>query len=83
MNRKTDKMPPCWVGDIIFFVCGYNMAEYTIKKVEYDGLFWQFHCENPEYAAGHRFFSFFDERIGKTVFLNRKDAELKFQEGRL
>lgn len=68
-------VPPCWIGDKIYFVCGYNIAEYTVERAEYDLIFWQFHCENPHYVIEHREFSFFDERIGKTVFLTREEAE--------
>lgn len=72
--------PQCKVGDTIYFVCGYNMSDYTVKSIEYDNIFWQFDCENDMYAVEHRRFSFFDERIGKTVFLTREEAEraLKF-----
>lgn len=73
-------LPPCWIGDKIYFVCGYNMAEYTIERIEYDLHFWQFHCENPAYSIEHREFSFFDERIGKTVFLTKEDAEKALKE---
>ena len=73
-------VPPCWIGDKIYFVCGYNLAEYTVERAEYDLLFWQFHCENPAYVIEHREFSFFDERIGKTVFLTREEAEQALQE---
>lgn len=68
-------VPPCKVGDTIYFVCGYNIAEYTVKNMMYDNIFWQFDCENDMYAGEHRNFSFFDERIGKTIFLTRGEAE--------
>ena len=52
-------VPPCWIGDKIYFVCGSNIAEYTVERAHFDLVFWQFHCENPAYALEHREFSFF------------------------
>lgn len=73
-------VPPCNVGDKIYFVCGYNMAEYEVYKMEYDCLFWRIYGQNNTYVIEHREFVFFDERIGKTVFLAREEAEKALKE---
>lgn len=70
---------PCKVGDTVYFVCG-NVSEYKICEVEYDGIFFIFRCFNQKYVDEHKWFSFFDERIGKTVFLTREEAEKKLEE---
>ena len=68
-------VPPCKVGDKVFVVNGLWVSEYTVMRYWYDGLFFNFRCENEEYAADCWVFTFFDERIGKTVFLTREEAE--------
>ena len=70
---------PCKVGDWIWVVCG-TISEYQISEFWYDGRFFVFKCENVEYVEEHRYFSFFDERIGKTVFLTREEAEKRLKE---
>lgn len=74
-------VPPCKVGDTVYFVCGYNMAEYKVYKMEYDCLFWRIYGQNNTYVIEHREFVFFDERIGKTVFLKREEAEKALKGG--
>lgn len=68
-------MPPCKVGDTVYFVNSLWVSEYTVEAVWWDGLMFQFKAENEEYADECSVFYFFDERIGKTVFLSREDAE--------
>ena len=70
---------PCKAGDWIWVVCG-TISEYQICEFWYDGVFFVFKCENVEYVQEHRNFSFFDERIGKTVFLTREEAEKRLKE---
>ena len=70
---------PCKVGDLIWVVCG-TISEYQISEFWYDGLFFVFKCVNVEYVEEHRKFSFFHERIGKTVFLTREEAEKRLKE---
>lgn len=70
---------PCKVGDWIWVVCG-TISEYQISEFWYDGIFFVFKCTNVEYVQEHRDFSFFDERIGKTVFLTREEAEKRLKE---
>ena len=70
---------PCKVGDWIWVVCG-TISEYQISEFWYDGRFFVFKCTNVEYVQEHRDFSFFDERIGKTVFLTREEAEQRLKE---
>ena len=77
-SGKAVKLP-CKVGDTIWVVCG-TISEYEITEFWYDGLFFMFKCTNAEYVQEHRDFSFFDERIGKTVFLTREEAEKRLEE---
>lgn len=66
---------PCKVGDTVWVVNSLWVSEYTVTSVYWDGVFFQFKAENKTYAEDCRYFSFFDERIGKTVFLAKEDAE--------
>ena len=70
---------PCKVGDIVWVVCG-DISQYKITEFWYDGVFFNFRGENNEYVEEHKRFRFFDERIGKTVFLTREEAEKKSKE---
>ncbi len=67
--------PPCKVGQTVYVVNSLWVSEYTVEAVWWDGLMFQFKAENEEYADECSVFYFFDERIGKTVFLSREDAE--------
>ena len=66
---------PCKVGDTVYVINSLWVSEYTVKEIGYDAVFYQVYCENEEYAQDCRYFMFFDERIGKTVFLTRELAE--------
>ena len=68
-------VPPCKVGETVYVVNSLWVSEYTVEAVWWDGLMFQFNAENEEYADECSVFYFFDERIGKTVFLSREDAE--------
>ena len=70
---------PCKVGQTVYVVNSLFVSEYTIKEIAYDDIFLRFYCENDKYAIECRNFIFFDERIGKTVFLTREDAEKALQ----
>lgn len=68
-------VPPVKVGQTVYVVNSLWVSEYTVEAVWWDGLMFQFKAENEEYADECSVFYFFDERIGKTVFLSREDAE--------
>lgn len=70
---------PCKVGDTVWVVCG-DISQYKITEFWYDGVFFNFRGENNEYVEEHKRFRFFDERIGKTVFLTREEAEKRLKE---
>ena len=70
---------PCKVGDIVWVVCG-DISQYKVTEFWYDGVFFNFRGENNEYVEEHKRFRFFDERIGKTVFLTREEAEKRLKE---
>ena len=67
-------VPPCKVGDTVYVVTSY-ICEYEVKEIAYDDMFMKFYCYNESYAFECQRFMFFDERIGKTVFLTREEAE--------
>lgn len=73
-------VPPCKVGQTVYVINSLFVSEYLIKEIAYDDIFFRFYCENNEYAIEHRHFMFFDERIGKTVFLPREEAEKALSE---
>lgn len=70
---------PCKVGDTIWVVCG-DISKYKITEFWYDGVVFNFRGENNEYVEEHKRFRFFHERIGKTVFLTREEAEKRLKE---
>ena len=72
---------PCKVGDTVWVINSLWVSEYTVKSVFWDDVFFQFKAENENYAEDCRYFSFFDERIGKTVFLTREEAEKALEGG--
>lgn len=71
---------PCKVGDTVWVINSLWVSEYTITSVYWDNVFFQFKSENETYSEDCRYFSFFDERIGKTVFLTREEAEAALKE---
>ena len=73
-------VPPCKVGDKVYVVNTLFVSEYTINEMAYDNIFFRFYCANEDYAIECRSFMFFDERIGKTVFLTKEEAEEKLKE---
>lgn len=68
-------VPPCKVGDTVYVDSHFFVSEYKIEEIAVDDMFMRFFCKNEDYAIECRKFMFFDERIGKTVFLSREDAE--------
>ncbi len=66
---------PCKVWDTVYVTNGLWISQYVVSSFRYDGLFFYFKAVNEEYVGESREFSFFDERIGKTVFLTREGAE--------
>lgn len=72
-------VPPCKVGQTIYVTTSW-VSEYKVKEIAFDDLLMRFYCENEDYALDCRSFIFFDERIGKTVFLTREEAEQALKE---
>ncbi len=74
---------PCKVGDTVYVTNELWISQYVVSSFRYDGLFFHFKAVNEEYVEESREFSFFDERIGKTVFHTREEAEaaLEAQKG--
>lgn len=66
---------PCKVGDTVYVINGPWVREYSVASVYWDGIFFQFQSENESYVEDCRRFSFFDERIGETVFLTEEEAK--------
>ena len=74
-------VPPCKVGQTVYVVNSLFVSEYSIEEIAYDDIFFRFYCKNEKYAIECRSFMFFDERIGKTVFLTREAAEQALKGG--
>lgn len=68
-------VPPCKMGDKVYVVNSFAVSEYRIESVKWDGLMFAFRGENEDYADDCWVFNFFEERIGKTVFITREEAE--------
>ncbi len=68
-------VPPCKVGDTVYVVNSFAVSEYRIESIKWDGLMFAFRGENEDYADDCWVFNFFEDRIGKTIFLTRAEAE--------
>lgn len=68
-------VPPCKVGATVYVVNSFAVSEYRIESIKWDGLMFAFRGENEDYADDCWVFNFFEERIGKTVFITRAEAE--------
>ena len=66
---------PCKIGQTVYVINGLWVSHYVVTHFWYDGCFFKFKAINEEYAYECRDFSFFDERIGKTVFFTYEQAE--------
>ena len=65
-------VPPCKVGDVVWFVCFGEIYPHTIRRIE-TTKFGNFACSSS--------MSFNLENFGKTVFLTKEEAEAKLKEG--
>lgn len=63
-------LPPCKVGDTVWFICFGKIYPHEIKKIETS--------EFGKFACSSMVFNF--EDFGKTVFLTKEDAEEKLKE---
>lgn len=71
---------PCKIGDKMYFVCGSNIAEYEVYKIEYDFVFFRLYGENPNYVIEHREFVGMYPNPSRTLFLTKEEAERKLKE---
>ena len=78
---KADKdgrvvVPPCKVGDMVYFVNAKHILEFTVVgyAVDETGISWVY-SEHVD-KTGHTYErTFSPDRIGKTTFLSREEAE--------
>ena len=70
---------PCKVGDKMYFVCGSNIAEYEVYKIEYDLVFFRLYGENPNYVIEHREFVGMYPNPSQTIFFTKEEAEKKLK----
>ena len=71
---------PCKIGDKMYFVCGSNIAEYEVYKIEYDFMFFRLYGENPNYVIEHREFVAMYPNPSQTIFFTKEQAERKLRE---
>ena len=72
---------PCKVGDMVYFVNAKHILEFTVVgyAVDETGISWVY--SEHVYKTGHTYErTFSPDRIGKTVFLTREEAEKALQE---
>lgn len=82
---KADKdgrvvVPPCKVGDTVYFVNAKHILEFTVVgyAVDETGISWVY-SEHVD-KTGHTYErTFSPDRIGKTTFLSREEAEKALQ----
>ena len=83
---KADKdgrvlIPPCKVGDTVYFANAKHILEFTVVgyAVDETGISWVY-SEHVD-KTGHTYErTFSPDRIGKTTFLSREEAEKALQE---
>ena len=68
-------VPPVKIGQTVYVINTLFVSEYRVEALWWNGLMFIFKGENDDYADECSVFYFFDERIGKTVFLTREEAE--------
>ena len=73
-------VPPVKIGQTVYVINTLFVSEYRVEALWWDGLMFNFKGENDDYADECSVFYFFDERIGKTVFLTREEAEAALAE---
>ena len=61
---------PCKVGDTVFRIWNGEIEQYQVVSVWYND-----HIKRRFHAECFPFYRFYDEDIGKTVFLTREEAE--------
>ena len=72
---------PCKVGDMVYFVNAKHILEFTVVgyAVDETGISWVY-SEHVD-KTGHTYErTFSPDRIGKTTFLSREEAEKALQE---
>ena len=72
---------PCKVGDMVYFVTAKHILEFTVVgyAVDETGISWVY-SEHVD-KTGHTYErTFSPDRIGKTTFLSREEAEKALQE---
>ena len=65
-------VPPCKVGDVVWFVCFGEIYPHTIRRIE-TTKFGNFACSSS--------MSFNLENFGKTVFLTKEEAQQALKGG--
>jgi len=78
-TANSNNLPPCNVGDTVYFVNSITLSHYTVTEIRYDGHLWYFNCENKNYDKAHRTFGFFESSINETIFLNKSDANAAYE----
>ena len=72
---------PCKVGDMVYFVNAKHILEFTVVgyAVDETGISWVYseHVDKTGHTYEH---TFSPDRIGKTTFLSREEAEKALQE---
>lgn len=72
---------PCKVGDTVYFVNAKQILEFTVVgyAVDETGISWVY--SEHVYKTGHTYErTFSPDRIGKTTFLSREEAEKALEE---
>ena len=72
---------PCKVGDTVYFVNAKHILEFTVVgyAVDETGISWV-HSEHVDKTGHTNERTFSPDRIGKTTFLNREEAEKALEE---
>lgn len=72
---------PCKVGDMVYFVNAKHILEFTVVgyAVDETGISWVY-SEHVDKKGNTYERTFSPDRIGKTTFLNREEAEKALQE---
>lgn len=70
-------VPPCKVGDTLYFPISHRVIPYEVSKVKYDGDLLKIVTHNKLSGTQRTIWSM---DVGQTIFLSREDAEKALKE---
>lgn len=70
-------VPPCKVGDILYFPISHRVIAYEVSKIKYDGDLLKIVTHNKLSGCQRTIWS---QDVGTTIFLTKEEAEKALKE---